>query len=426
MLHCHKKKPSLGLKTNILLKRTVIISLIAFSIIVSAGIAIIFKTSTKRDSEHIRFVTLSGDVEKEILEARIHIDDIILNKSNSVVPGFEESLDSVKSGLEELHHLFTLKSEKNKDLDIVSFRQYYSGITYNLAQIEHRLDQSAFLSRSDTVLFNAFNQVILNYTRLQTLFPKFLNLDTIRYKREIITVLVINFIIILLAGFSIIKLIDQLIRADRKLVIKTIEVEKRERERIAADLHDGLGSMLSGLIIHIQVLEKENRDNEALLQQLHHLNYMSNQALKSIEEVINNLNPSALTRYGLIRSLQKYTEKVNLLGKTTFSVHAENFSYKLSDSTELLLYRICSELINNALKHSNAETAAFRFYNQKKNIHLEYRDNGVGFDMDTTSYETERSGLSNLIRRVESLEGSYEILTDPGKGVQINIAFKAS
>lgn len=412
------------LKTNILLKRTVILSLIGFSILFSAGITLIFKSSMKRATERIRFVSLSGNVESEILKARIFIDDIILSKDDAQQQDFERSIDSVRQGLDELRDIFTEESQRNKQLNIAAFREFYASIGHNLGQIENRLNQSQEISVADTALFNALNGFITDFRDLQSFLPKYLIQDNIRYKREIIIVLVINFMIILLAGIFIIKLIDQLIRADRTLVVKTIEVENRERERIAADLHDGLGSMLSGLIIHIRVLEKQNKENPELLQQLGHLNYMSNEALKSIEEVIHNLNPSALTRYGLIKSLEKYTEKVNVLGKTRFAVHAENFDYQLGPSTESLLYRICSELINNALKHSSAEHATFSLYNRKKHIYLEYEDDGVGFDQEQAIHEAEKSGLSNLIKRVDSLEGSYKIESKPGKGVRISIMFK--
>ncbi|MFO7672058.1 MAG: histidine kinase [Bacteroidales bacterium] len=360
-------------------------------------------------------------MEREILKARIYIDDVILNNDNALLPEFKLSLDSVRLNLEELHTLISAEHENNRNIDILTFREHYSKIAYNLVQIEYRLSESDEITLSDTVLFNAFNQFHLNYKRLQEFLPAYLLLDTMRYKREIIAILVINFFIILLAGFIILKLINQLIRADRTLIHKTIEVENRERERIAADLHDGLGALLSGLIIHIQVMEKENTENPEILSKLNHLNYLSNQALKSIEEVISNLNPSLLTRHGLIKSLVKITDKINALGKTQFTVKAEKLTINLPASTELLLYRISSELINNALKHSRAEHAEFCFHDHRKEIHLVYKDDGIGFDPAFASFEEEKSGLSNLIRRVESMEGRYQIYSKPGKGVEIRI-----
>lgn len=402
-----------------------VISVIAFSIIVSVGIFLLFKSSIQRDTEHIRFVALSGDVEKEILKARIYIDDIILNNDNTLLSSFQRSIDSVRRDLKEIYSLFEREAGENSKLELASFREYHAKSMQNLDQIEQGLDQSAGIARSDTVLFNSFNSLLLNYQELKTFLPEYLIMDTIQYKREIMVVILINFAIILLGGFFILKLVNQLIRADRRLVTKTIEVENRERERIAADLHDGLGSLLSGLIIHIQVMEKENRDNTRLSEQLKTLNAFSNQALMSIEEVINNLNPSTLTRYGLVKSLERNAERINQLGKTRFSIKADDLTSELEPSLELFLYRICFELINNALKHSSAKEAELLFYNQKKKIYMEYRDNGIGFNMDSAFRDAEKTGLSNLIRRVESLEGNYQINSEPGKGVHIKIMFKS-
>ena len=426
MRHPFKIRTALGLKRNIFLKRTVILSLIGFTVIFSAGITLIFKTSINRDAEHIRLVSLAGEVEREVLNARIFLDDIILKNDDSLLEDFGRSIDTVRKGMEELHQVLEAGSLEISDQDTALVRENYADMIRQLNRMDARLHASPDISEIDTILYDALNQFILHYRELQSFLPVYLIRDNIKYKREIILVLVANFLIILGAGIFIVKLIHQLIRADRALVIKAIDVENRERERIAADLHDGLGSLLSGLIIHIRVLEKQNKEHPELLDQLNHLNYMANEALKSIEEVIHNLNPAALARYGLIKSIEKYAEKVNILGKTRFTVHAENFNYQLMPSTESLLYRICSELINNALKHSSAEKASFRFYNQKKNIYLEYQDDGVGFDQENMAFEDEKSGLSNLIRRVDSLEGSYRLETKPGKGVRINIMFKAT
>jgi signal transduction histidine kinase len=415
----------LSLKANILLKRFVIISLVGFSIIISGGISLIFKSSIQRDTEHIRFVELTGKVERQILKARIYIDDLILNNEHALLPEFKLSLDSVQLNLEDLHRLISIEHEDNHNIDFNSFTEHYSDISQDLLTIKSRLNASDEITVSDTTLFSTFSQLHNNYKILQSFLPSYLMLDTLSYKREIVAVLVVNFIIILLAGFIILKLINQLIRADRTMVHKTIEVEKRERERIAADLHDGLGALLSGLIIHIQVMEKENKEQPEILSKLKHLNFMSNQALQSIEEVINNLNPSILARNGLIKSLIQITDKINTLGKTQFSVHGEKLTIDLPTSTELLLYRIATELINNALKHSGADYAEFYFHNQRREVHLVYKDDGVGFDLAFTSFEEEKSGLYNLIRRVESMEGKYVINSQPGRGVEIRIIVNA-
>ena len=205
------------------------------------------------------------------------------------------------------------------------------------------------------------------------------------------------------------------------MVRKAIDVETRERERIAADLHDGLGSLLSGLLIHIQALEKQHAGDVQLGEQLKQLNYLSNSAISSIEEVINNLHPSSLTRYGLVESVSRLIRRINQLGRTQFRIRVADADVSFPKSTELFLFRICSELINNALKHSNASVVNFVFYSEKNNFHLVYSDDGIGFEIDELSLADEKGGLHNMVRRVESMDGKCWIKSKPDQGVEIEI-----
>jgi signal transduction histidine kinase len=415
----------LGIKTNILVKRSVVISLIGFSIIVTAGIIMIFRSSVQKDADHVHLVEVAGDVETEILQARIYLDEIIFENNKALVPELGQSLDSVRYNLEELNRLICRKDVQGQQMDIKSFRVHYDRIMKDLVLIEDQIEKDgAGEMVTDTALFNAFSRFNLNYRNLQSCLPQYLLLDTVRLKNEIIGVIIVNFLIVLGAGFYMLRLINQLIHADRMMVRRTIEVEQRERERIAADLHDSLGSLLSGLLIHIQVLEKESEVDPELKGKLNHLNFLGNLALQSIEEVINNLNSSLVSRYGLVRSLEKITEKYNKLGKIQFSIDAGQLRAELPESTELLLHRICSELISNALRHSSAENAEFIFCSHKKTVHLTYRDDGVGFDQESVSYEKDKSGLHNMMRRIESMDGKFEIHSEPGKGVEMNMMIR--
>jgi len=400
------------------------LSLIGFSLIMAAGIIMIFRSSVQKDADHIRLMEVAGDVETEILQTRIHMDQVILDGDTRSLPELVHSLDSVRGHLEELNRFICRKDEISQQLDTGSFRDHYDRIMQDLSLIEQQLERHGVPKMgTDTAFFNAFSRFNLNFSKLQSFLPQYVFQDTLRLKKEIIGVIVVNFLIVLLAGIYMLRLINQLIHADRKLVRRTIEVEQRERERIAADLHDSLGALLSGLLIHVQVLEKEREVDPELKEKLGHLNFLANHALLSIEEVINNLNPSLLSRHGLVKSLKIMTEKFNELGKTRFSVNAEEFRADLPESAEILLYRICSELISNALRHSSAEKAEMIFRSHKKSVYLTYRDNGVGFDKGSVSFEEEKSGLYNVVRRVESMEGRCEIHSEPGKGVEMLIVF---
>jgi signal transduction histidine kinase len=234
--------------------------------------------------------------------------------------------------------------------------------------------------------------------------------------------LVVLFLFIVLAGYLIIHLINKLIITDRNLIRKTIEIESRERQRIAADLHDELGAYLSSLIMYIEVLEQECDENPDLADKIAQVNKLSRHAIKSVEVIVSNLNPSYLSRLGLAKTIEKAISKINSLNKTQFLMDTANFKLDLAPSVEITLYRICTELINNALKHSSAKNARITLFNQRKKINLIYEDNGVGFHHAKSSHENSKMGLQNLAMRVASLGGSYKVDSEPGRGVKIEIS----
>jgi len=378
------------------------------------------------DALYTRVISLSTDVENEILKTRILVDDLLLRSDSTILNDFRRSLDTIINGLEELNVVFTDEFEKFNNNDLKDFSKEYKKLSTRLSALEEYIitDNNYRLKVSTAFLFSAFSDFSLSYRHFEMFLHRYLFDNTIRYKREIFGVMIFIFFVVLLAGYVIIRLINQLIIADRTLIQKTIEVENRERQRIASDLHDSLGSLLSSMVMHIQVLEKDYEKDPVLNTKLMHLNQLANHSLESIEEVINNLNPSLLSRFGLVKTLEKIIKKVNVPGKTHFSINARNLNFKLSQGTEVVLYRICTELINNALKHSGAERAWFTLYNIKKEIHMKYKDNGVGFQDEDFFIEDDKTGLTSLLNRVESLGGVCRINSEADKGVTIEISFE--
>ena len=233
-----------------------------------------------------------------------------------------------------------------------------------------------------------------------------------------------NTLIIILVGIAILKLTHQVVKADRNLIRNTVEVENRERERIAADLHDGLGALLSGLMIHIQVMKKRNEDKNdfSLSTDLGNLQAMVNSALDGIEEVINNLSPSELLQHGLIDSVQRLIIRINRIKQTTFSLESQAQLPELGHHRELLIFRICSELINNTLKHAEAKDATIKFFVHNRRLIIEYLDNGKGFEYLPGSGNFGKDGLNNIVRRVESMEGNYAFGNNTDNGMYVKIS----
>jgi signal transduction histidine kinase len=407
-----------------MLRRTVVISLVIFSIFITAGVFMLFRSSLNRDEEHIRFVTLTGDVESGILKSRIWVDEIIFRGDNDLLPELYESFDTLDVRLTELgdflHYEYSRYRRNSYPLFSEKFERLMEGYSL-LREGIYESEKEGVMALSDTALFNNFNEFNLSFRDFRSFIPEYLLLDKQEYRTEIVGVMILNALLIIVAGFVILRLARRLAVAERSLVMRTIEVENSERERIAADLHDGLGALLSGLMIHIQVLQKESEKDSEMKSRLQHLQYLATGALTGIEEIINNLNPSMLTRHGLTGALRRLIKRINESGKTQFAIETCEKPVPLDQGTELLLFRICSELINNTLKHSGAQNALLRFRVEKRVLIFRYLDDGIGFDFKQDKIEERKSGLNNIVQRVESMNGSCLINSAPGQGVEVII-----
>ncbi|MDA3894211.1 MAG: histidine kinase [Salinivirgaceae bacterium] len=374
------------------------------------------------DLQHIHVISLSAEVDNEILSTRVLIDDFIIENDSTILNQIPIKLDTITAHLEKLSIIFISDFKKIDNNDLKDFSDEYKIIISKLSALKYYISKNNLSNEfSESGLLTVYKDFIVRYHHFGQYLQKYLYENTNIYRREFFALLVIVFLFMILAGYLIIHLINQLIIADRKEIQKTIEIEGRERQRIAADLHDGFGAYLSSIIMHIQILENDYGENLVLRKKIENLNQLSRQALQSIEEVINNLNPTLLSRIGLVKTLEKTISKINLLDKTQFLIDSLNLHLNLFPSIEIMLYRICLELINNALKHSHAKNAKFTFYNIRKKVHLIYEDNGIGFENEESTYKNNKTGLYNLAKRVESVGGNYLITSEPDKGVHVKI-----
>ncbi len=203
-----------------------------------------------------------------------------------------------------------------------------------------------------------------------------------------------------------------------------VETEEREKRRFAMDVHDGLGALLSTLKIYVTLLQKENKSEEDRTLLLNELKSNINEALHSAKSIANNLMPSTLEDYGLLPALDSFSKTVLRSGTIDIHITSEKNLPPLNKNTEINLYRICTELINNTLKHANAEKINVKISTAGKSLKLQYQDDGKGFDPGKLQRKGNGGhGLKNIMTRIQFLNGNLQFKS-PGKGgtnVQIEI-----
>ncbi|NOY96984.1 MAG: hypothetical protein GXO81_11575 [Chlorobi bacterium] len=368
----------------------------------------------------------SKNIEIEVFHSRIKLDDYFLVNDTSVNAEVLGYLQKAKDLVSSINSFDERKTNiRNKKIT----RNFGASLTDIKVHIERLMELVSLGSWEEESTIDSL--IIKEYTGLQKTFLVFeksiydyVTKRNSNFKREIFTLLILIFGFLILCLVLITRLMNAYFLVERQYVEKSIEVEHKERKRIAADLHDGLGSLLSSIGLYIKLLEKEFLSNDKVNDKLSQVKQLSDMALESLEDAINNLNPSILNKYGLIKSLEIICGKMNEIGNIYFHIESRDFNAKISENTEITIYRICNELINNTLKHSSANEAKILFYNKKKKVFLRYSDNGIGFDpLFDYSADGGKTGLYNMIKRVESLGGAYSIKSGHGKGVNILIQF---
>lgn len=199
--------------------------------------------------------------------------------------------------------------------------------------------------------------------------------------------------------------------------------QEEERSRIAKDLHDGLGGLLSGTKLSFTTM-KENLilTPENALQFDKSLS-MLDSTMSDLRKVAHNLMPEALVKFGLNEALKDFCSGIQSTKTVSVIYQKLGTDEKYESTTEVFIYRIVQELVNNALKHAQAKEILVQLATHKNNIHITVEDDGIGYD--TYSVKTNKgSGLSNIEYRVNYLQGTIDTVSSPNNGTAVNIEFK--
>lgn len=193
-----------------------------------------------------------------------------------------------------------------------------------------------------------------------------------------------------------------------------LENQENERQRIAKELHDSIGQYLLFIKNKIQKLGTES--------EISSLKSYVDEAIHEVRAISKDLYPNQLEKYGLEAAIESLCTKISDSSAIFISADLEGIDRKIEKSQSISIYRIIQECINNAMKHSKAESMRIVSKFEKGYLSLSIMDNGVGFDRVAADDKKLFSfGLINIEERVKLLGGYFLIDTAPGKGTKINI-----
>lgn len=195
--------------------------------------------------------------------------------------------------------------------------------------------------------------------------------------------------------------------------------EEKERTRLARDLHDGLGGLLSSTKLGLSAINKNALEQETMKVGIDRSIDLLDGAVDELRRLAHNLMPDLIVKYGLKETLRDYASRMS---QSTCQVECEflQFESTLSTEQEISLYRIIQELVNNALKHANATNILIQLSSHNKRLHITIEDDGKGFDMESVDLQ-HSAGMHNVRSRLSFLNGEMKVMSENGAGTTIEL-----
>ncbi len=220
------------------------------------------------------------------------------------------------------------------------------------------------------------------------------------------------------------KIVDLIKAQEVSSINSYMEGQEKERARIAAELHDRLGSLLSAVKLHFSSIEAnldENNSNSESDNFSFALDLLDN-SVEEVRSISHNLSKGILTQFGLSGAINNLKNAINSAGKIQIKFIEVGEKLDLLPEVEIELFRVIQELITNAIKHSGADEIYVQLITDAEGLTIVVEDMGVGFDM--AKLKSKGIGLQNLKNRIEKIGGIYHLESTINKGTTIIIEIK--
>jgi signal transduction histidine kinase len=201
--------------------------------------------------------------------------------------------------------------------------------------------------------------------------------------------------------------------------------EEKERTRLARDLHDGLGGMLSGIKFTMNNMKGNLIMTEENQQAFERSLDMLDSSIKEMRRVAHNLMPEALVKFGLDTAIHDFCNDIGRSGVINIQYQSIGMEGAgMDQTTAITIYRIIQELVNNIIKHASARNAIVQINRSGENIGITVEDDGKGFDPSILAGTT-GIGWTNIRNRVDLLKGNLDVRSEPGQGTSVHIEMNA-
>lgn len=204
------------------------------------------------------------------------------------------------------------------------------------------------------------------------------------------------------------------------LMNAVFETQESERKRLAEDLHDSVGQVLSAIKLNLHRLNK-NCVSESTQPLLADTRKLTDECIQEIRNIIHNVLPPVLTDYGFLVAVEALSHKVEQTTRIKVKFNKNITDQRFPHEIELTLYRMVQELFGNAIKHSDATIISLTISQEDNFMKIDFKDNGIGFKLKEVK---QGFGIKNLESRAQLINGEISINSKPQNGTVTTIKLK--
>jgi signal transduction histidine kinase len=211
------------------------------------------------------------------------------------------------------------------------------------------------------------------------------------------------------------------------LTARIFMLQDEERQRVAAELHDGLGQSLAIIKNRAQMGLRSQADPDRMMEQLEEISATATASILEVREIAHNLRPYELDRLGLGAAIESMVERVSNSTSISLTADLERMEDLLSPEAEISVYRIVQEALNNVIQHSKATAARIEIRTSGRQMTISVQDNGAGFPVSPgNGYNDGGFGLAGIAERVRGLGGFFEIVSQPEGGTSLTVHLESN
>lgn len=204
---------------------------------------------------------------------------------------------------------------------------------------------------------------------------------------------------------------------EQTMVQSQLEIQEQTLQHVSRELHDNIGQIAGLVKLNLETMKL--LEQEDAKERLNETTLLSKQLIGDIKQLSISLSGDKVAQEGIVDALKKEVEHINKLGILDLGIESEEVHFSLTRKRSVILYRMCQELLHNALKHSQASEIWIRLKSNDRDLIVEIIDNGVGFESE--KIQSNGLGLNNLYSRAKMLDGNICFDSAPNNGTKVRI-----